>query len=53
MYNLLDESCALNANDDDFLGNVKKMCEGHENFPGGNNVTLKKCFIIRHTPGEI
>jgi hypothetical protein len=39
--------------DDDFLTNVKKLCEGHENFPSSNNVTLKKCFIVRHTPGDI
>lgn len=53
VFNLLDESCALNVKDDDFLANVKKMSEGHENFPAANNVTFKKCFIIKHTPGDI
>ena len=53
VFNLLDESCSLNVKDDDFLNNVKKMSEGHQNFPGSNNVTLKKCFIIKHTPGDI
>lgn len=53
VFNLLDESCSLNVRDVDFLANVKKFNEGHENFPPGNNITFKNLFIIKHTPGEI
>lgn len=53
IYNLLDESCSLNVRDSDFLENVKKTFEGHENFPAKNNITTKRCFLIQHTPGII
>lgn len=53
VFNLLDESCSLNVRDDDFLANVRKHHEQHDNFPPSNNVNLRKSFIIRHTPGDI
>ena len=53
IYNLLDESCSLNVKDTDFLANVRKTHEGHENFPINNSANIRNSFIIKHTPGEI
>lgn len=50
---MLDESCTVNVKDEDFLNQIKKCCNSHENFPPSNNNTFQKFFIIRHTPGEI
>ncbi len=53
IYNLLDESCTLNVKDLDFLANVRKNHEHHENFPPSNSTNIRNSFIIKHTPGEI
>ena len=29
VFNLLDENCALNVKDEDYLASIKKSCEGH------------------------
>ena len=53
IFNLLDESCTLNVKDDDFLANIRKHHEQHDQFPPSNNVNLRRSFIVRHTPGDI
>lgn len=39
--------------DEDYLNNVKKTFDGHQNFPPKNNISTKRVFIIQHTPGLI
>lgn len=43
----------MNVKDDDFLANVRKQHDQHEQFPSTNNINLRKSFIIKHTPGDI
>jgi hypothetical protein len=53
VFNLLDESCAVNVKDEDFLANVRKHHDQHEHFPPINSNNTRRSFIIKHTPGDI